>query len=109
MQITLKHPHTGETRNLKVGWSWTLFFFSNIYGIPLFLRGLKSWGWLMFCLAMLEVIRNFYSPNEVNFLDYALIISSVFCAIFFGFKGNELTLKQWQKNGWVVADNQTRS
>jgi len=109
MQITFNHLDTGETRNLKVGWSWTLFFFSGFYGIPLFLRGLKSWGWLMFCVAMLETINNFYSPNEINFRDYALIISGVFSAIFFGFKGNDLTFKQWQKNGWVVADHQTTS
>ena len=44
IEVPFKHPQTGETRRVKYGWSWTLFFFSGFLGLPLFLRGLTTWG-----------------------------------------------------------------
>jgi tetratricopeptide (TPR) repeat protein len=108
MRITLKHLETGKARTLKIGWSWTLFFFSSLYGIPLFLRGLKSWGWLMLAVALFTAIRNFSVPDNVGFLDYILIAFFVLSSIFFGLKGNQLTLKECLKKGWVFANEQSR-
>ena len=44
MKVQLKNTTTGEVVQIKVGWSWTLFFFSPFLGIPLFLRKLHVWG-----------------------------------------------------------------
>jgi hypothetical protein len=33
-----------DEREIKVGWSWTLFFFGNFFGIPWFMRGLPKYG-----------------------------------------------------------------
>ncbi len=107
MQIFLKQLETGKTRTLKIGWSWTLFFFSSLYGIPLFLRGLKSWGWLMLSVGVFTAFHNLSSPVGVSFLDHALLAFFTVSAIFFGIKGNELTLKHYVKNGWVFADDQS--
>lgn len=108
MRITLKQLETGKTKTLKIGWSWTLFFFSSLYGIPLFLRGLKFWGLLMFGVGILTAIRNLSLPYDVGLLDYALIAFLFLSAIFFGLKGNELTLKQRIKDGWVFANEQSK-
>ena len=32
------HPVTGEKRQVKIGLSWTLFFFGEFFGIPFFIR-----------------------------------------------------------------------
>lgn len=44
VRAAFRNPRTGELREVKVGWSWTLFFFSGLFGLPLFLRGLHVWG-----------------------------------------------------------------
>ncbi len=31
------HPVTGEKRQVKIGLSWTLFFFGEFFGIPFFI------------------------------------------------------------------------
>lgn len=44
MFVLMKNSKTNETKEVKVGFSWTLFFFSGFFGIPLFLRKLYRWG-----------------------------------------------------------------
>jgi hypothetical protein len=42
IKVTMKNPKTGESKEIKVGWSWILFLFSCFLGLPLFLRKLSS-------------------------------------------------------------------
>jgi len=44
MSVILRNKTTGETKTVKVGFSWILFFFAGFFGIPLFMRRLYVWG-----------------------------------------------------------------
>ena len=44
MEVLFQHPATADIRAVKIGWSWQLFFLSSFLGLPLFFRGLHTWG-----------------------------------------------------------------
>ncbi|MFJ7830871.1 hypothetical protein ACIQXU_11650 [Peribacillus sp. NPDC097284] len=48
MKVNLKHPETNMVKTVKVGFSWTVFFFSFLP--PLF-RGDWKWGIIIFLAA----------------------------------------------------------
>ncbi|MFZ3033752.1 MAG: hypothetical protein WA138_07055, partial [Parvibaculum sp.] len=58
IHATFKNSKTGELKQVKIGWSWTLFFFSSLFGLPLFLRRLYVWGavelilWVVYVAAL---------------------------------------------------------
>lgn len=105
INVPFKNPKTGEVKFVKVGWSWTLFFFAGILGIPLFLRKLNAWGGIFLALWAI----NFLLPNIVRGPDGLVVYTALFLA-FFGLtiwvsiKGNELTAKNYLDIGWVFAE-----
>tara|TARA_A100001037_G_scaffold266360_1_gene258461 strand:- start:15 stop:389 length:375 start_codon:yes stop_codon:yes gene_type:complete len=105
-QVTMKNEATGELKQVKVGWSWILFFFSGFLGIPLFLRKLYVWGGFFLALW----IVNFVAPSVVNSVEDALGIQIVLMFVFLGLqiwlgiKGNEMTAKNYLENGYVWQD-----
>jgi uncharacterized membrane protein len=58
VMIPFKNSKTGEIVKVKLGWSWTLFFFSSVFGIPLFLRKLNVWGSFAFGVILYFVLFN---------------------------------------------------
>jgi len=106
MKIAMKNPKTGEIKEIKVGWSWTLFLFSGVFGIPLFLRKLHIWGGIFLALS----IVNLMGPALMSSDDAALGLSIIFGIIFFGLKifmglkGNEMTAKNYLENNWVFVN-----
>lgn len=62
MKVGMRNPKTGEIKQVKVGWSWTLFFFSGMFGIPLFLRGLHMWGAVFLAVGSINLIMP--TPTE---------------------------------------------
>ena len=63
MFVTLKND-SGLTRQVKVGFSWTAFFFG---GIPFFFRGLPGKGVLWLLLGMFTFgISNFFLMFLIN-------------------------------------------
>ncbi len=103
MKVTFRNPRTGELKNVKVGWSWTCFLFSGLLGIPLFLRGLDLWGlimalyWLVFMLG-----DHFIGFSEIT--SRILEVASLSVYIFLGIKANEMTAKNYLKQGWEFVD-----
>lgn len=104
--VNLQHERTGEIKSVKVGWSWTLFLFSQFWGVPLFLRHLFDWGMINFILSLLF----YYSmslaeadPNEL-LLALAIGIAAIGVSIYLGLRGNELTAKQLLRAGWIFAN-----
>jgi len=114
--VTLKHSQSGELKPVKVGWSWTLFLFSSILGIPLFMRKLYGIGAVFLTFFVVNLILSSGAniaatldlPDET--LGYLVIlqITSQFLglalAIWIGIKGNELTAKNNLEKGWVFAE-----
>lgn len=104
MKVGMKNPKTGEIKQVKVGWSWTLFFFSGMFGIPLFLRGLYIWGAVFLAVGSINVIMP--APTEelqaVGMLFNALIYLGL--QVYMSIKGNELTAKNYLEKNWTFVD-----
>ena len=113
-QVQLRNEKTGEIKSIKVGWSWTLFFFSSI-GIPLFMRKLYVWGALILFFWTLDFgIRvwemSLANDGQTDLYQVADMLGNCFnvllgiIGIFLAIKGNSMTGKNYLENGWVFAD-----
>jgi len=94
MSVILRNKTTGETKTVKVGFSWILFFFAGFFGIPLFMRRLYVWGsvflvyWLIYAFGA-HFVDNYdaaWAYIDVNLLFLGL-------QIWIAIKGNEMTAK----------------
>ena len=100
MKVQLKNTITGEIVEIKIGWSWTLFFFSGFLGIPLFLRKLYVWGGVFLVLWSINLILSTFDP--VSFLVLNLIFIGLI--IWISIKGNEMTAKNYLEKNYEFVD-----
>jgi hypothetical protein len=98
-RYVLTKTHTGESKAVKVGWSWTCFLFSGVFGIPLFLQGLTRWGVAMVGLWLVGVLGNQFPALLLIFFPLTFA-----APVFFGLKANELAVKHYLQEGWVFTD-----
>jgi len=112
MYVTLKNPRTGEFKQIKVGWSWVLFFFAGFWGIPLFLRRLNIWGGIFLLLSLVATcqswIANFFAGDEdtaalMGIGVFGFSVSYLILTIYVAATGNELTAKNYLESGWKFA------
>jgi hypothetical protein len=74
MKVAFRDSISGKVKSVGIGWSWTLFLFSGLFGIPLFRRRLYLWGSIcltlacMFLLSFLLIIGGLNSLNS-NTID----------------------------------------
>ncbi len=110
MEVVMKHPKTGDLKGVKVGWSWTLFLFSGLFGLPLFLRRLYGWGALFFLLWVLNLLTitmlDPVGPTAgiralSNLTLWSLMLG---LQIFLGIKGNKMTAKNYLEHNWTFLD-----
>jgi len=103
IKVPFKNPRTGEVKLVKVGWSWTLFFFASILGIPLFIRKLNFLGAIFLVLWLaIVIVPNLMHP--ANGIPTVLAILSLVLSIWIAIKGNEKTAKNYLNLGWVFAE-----
>jgi hypothetical protein len=88
MNVQLKND-AGVTRQVKVGFSWTAFFFG---GIPFFFRGLPMHGGLYVGLVILLIAG---APKEHQLKALVQVAN-----IVLGFLMNKLTVQYYLKNGY---------
>lgn len=100
MKVPLKNTTTGDIVQVKVGWSWTLFFFSSIFGIPLFLRKLHLWGCVFLGLCGFNMLIFYIDP--ISFMLSQFVIIGM--VIWFAIRGNEMTAKNLLKRGYEFVD-----
>lgn len=108
MRITVgfKNPKTGEIKRVKVGWSWTLLLFSGVFGIPLFMRRLSTWGavFLGIALAWLIIPAMMLNNPSAGAVMTLLSVLSWSMYIWIAVKGNEMTAKNYLRLGWTFSD-----
>jgi Na+-driven multidrug efflux pump len=104
--VKVRNEHSGEIKSVKVGFSWTLLFLSALLGIPLFLRRLYVWGGVMLALWIVNLVGPEMMPDDDAQLGLSMLMTLVFLGfgIFFGIKGNELTVKNYLEHGWEWSD-----
>ena len=113
MQVVMKNPKTGELKEVKVGWSWTLLFFSGFFGLPLFLRRLPIWGSVCLILMLLVIVFSYIAETRGAEIAAAIYVLSYFVLlgiiIFLAIKGNELTANNYIEQGWVFVDPESET
>ena len=85
-----------------MGFSWVLFLFSGMLGIPLFLRRLHVWAAMFLALWFLYILGPHLLASQSTELglytaiDLSLLLSIIYFALslWFGSKGNEMTAKK---------------
>lgn len=103
------HPVTGEKRQVKMGLSWTLFFFGTFFGIPFFIRKMYSWGILM-CLLLIPYFAAVFlsidsGTDEVNL--YLTLLQFVLLGLQCNFfiYSNKMTAKYYLNQGFRIEND----
>lgn len=96
MHVTFTNPQTGEQRTVKQGFSWVLFLLTEFSGIPLFIRGLHLHGAIVAIIGVVGVL----SP-QISVLVPLAGLGLIGSMIFYGIKGNELTMAMLERKGWI--------
>ena len=110
INVSLQNPLSGEIKFIKVGFSWTLFFFSTVLGIPLFARKLYLWGFTMLAINVASLVFPFFMTTNVAIANRLIFIIGQFAiSIMLGIKGNEMTAKRWMAMGWRFTDPQSET
>ena len=110
MKVTMTHPTTGDVRNIKVGFSWTGFFFG---WLPLFFRGLWQsvgiwFGSIIFGMFIIVAL----SQNDTDSMSlpaifffstfFTIIINCIVGGLFTGFMLNRWTARGLLKRGYTI-------
>jgi hypothetical protein len=108
MSILLRNRSSGETKEVKIGFSWILFLFAGCLGVPLFLRRLYVWGGVFLALWIVYAVVPAMLPQE-DALGIVLFLNLVFFGlqIWLGIKGNEMTAKNLLENGWEFTGSES--
>ena len=102
--IGFKHKPSGKERRVATGFAWALFLFAGLFGLPLFLRRLPSWGasvlvlWLF--VLIISIVRVGAEATEIAQL--ALFAAFLVLQIGLGFYGNRLTARTLLHHGWTI-------
>ena len=105
MKVAMKNPKTGEVKEVKIGWSWTLFLFSGFFGLPLFLRKLHVWGAIYIALWVVNLVTLGIVPGEARVIIVLPLYIVMFgLQNFVAIKGNEMTAKKYLENGWTFVE-----
>ncbi len=105
IKIAFRDPRTSEIKLVKVGWSWTLFLFAWLFGIPLFMRKLVSWGLLFLAMNFVFMLSQPHLEKPpAAFLWLATGILQIVLIFYISAKGNELTAKGYLARGWQFLE-----
>ena len=102
--IAFRHKPSGKERRVATGFAWDLFLFAGVFGVPLFLRRLPSWGaavlvlWLF--VLIVSIVRAGAAATEIAQL--ALFGAFLVLQIGLGFYGNRLTARTLLHHGWTI-------
>ena len=111
MHVAFRNPRNGQIKQVKIGWSWTLFLFAGVLGIPLFLRKLNSWGGVFLALwvvnALFQILTMDVIAKSAALWSYAVILLAL--RVWIARHGNRLTAESYLDAGWEFVDPQGES
>ena len=118
--VLFKNENTGEMKEVKLGFSWTIFFFGSFFGIPFFLRRLDGIGitiivsWVLTTICSIQSWRvdPYYGVQfDERMFVFCLFINFCVCAfiIILSFTGNKLGAQKLLEFGFkIVEKDETR-
>lgn len=75
MKIALKKDNSGLIKEVKVGFSWTTFFFGFF---PALFRGDLKWAAIMFITAALAGVATFGTATWVPYVVFSFIYNKIY-------------------------------
>ncbi len=123
--IVLINKAEQRVAKVKVGFSWTLLFWTCLFALPLFIRRVYPWAFGIAALQLLAFILErqfsfvgidypFFTCETTNFCPlnlytYHLIykwsgLITFALSVYLGFRGNEITARYYLKNGYRFAE-----
>lgn len=97
MNIRYYAPYNENVHyDVKTGVSWTLLFFSTIFGLPFWFRRMYSYAIGMSVLNILCML--FYNSNQEGYSIICFLQLGL--SVFFAVKGNEITRNYLEAQGW---------
>jgi len=103
MLVMLEKPGTAEHKALHVGWNWTFFLFSSVFGLPLFRNGLTLWGVLVLILWGLNFALPLIVPDATGATSLAPGAALAALSVFLGYRGNGLIARRYLALGYQFA------
>jgi hypothetical protein len=102
--IGFKHKPSGRERRVATGFAWDLFLFAGVFGVPLFLRRLPSWGAAVLVLWLFVLIVSIVriSAGATEIAQLVLFAAFLVLQIGLGFYGNRLTARTLLHHGWTL-------
>jgi hypothetical protein len=102
--IAFRHKPSGKERRVATGFAWDLFLFAGVFGVPLFLRRLPSWGAAVLVLWLLVLIVSIVrvGAEATQLAQLALFAAFLVLQIGLGFYGNRLTARTLLHHGWTL-------
>jgi hypothetical protein len=103
--VTLKNVKTGATKRQKVGWSWTIFFFGGVFGIPLFIRGLNVWGGVAVTMQVIAALTPMDARNPLPAIAgiAVLVLIELGIMIWLAIKGNRMAIEKMLEGNWQIV------
>jgi hypothetical protein len=100
--VLFRHPSGQRAKRVKFGFAWDLFFFSGVFGVPLFLRGLSNWGAAVLGLWVLDLALGRMGRGPLHLAaGVALFAAFLGLQIYLGITGNALTARACRARGWT--------
>lgn len=99
-KVILKNNNE-EFKEVKIGLSWTMFFFGQLLGIIWFMRGLPKYG---FIFLVVPIIVSILNMTEIPLFVLISIIFSLYLTFWVTTQGNKITLKEYLKKGYNFVD-----
>lgn len=95
---------------VKIGFSWTLFFWTHLFALPLFIRRVYPWAFGIAALAVFVLLMDPYKTacyypagSMLSYHELGGVIIFVL-SFYLGFCGNEITARHYLKNGYRFAE-----
>ena len=110
-EVTLVNKYTGDIKTINTGWSWSIFLFSPLFGIPLIARELYMSAGTMIILwfinmSMMMIIHSFgIVPFILTILKITLPIT-LGIQLFLAIKGNQMSINEHMQNGWEIHEQE---
>jgi hypothetical protein len=117
--VTMINRATGEEFQVKTGWDWDLFIYTDLFGSVWYMRKMFDMACLGTIMSVLEILL--LPPYDISggvtdvmrsFINGALnsppfmLLTIIYLAfgVYCAWKGNEITIKRYLKRGYEIVD-----
>lgn len=108
--VLFKNENTGEMKEVKLGFSWTILFFGTFFGIPFFLRKLYAIGAAIIVANLVygAVMQYTFESGDLG-LASSFYLGYTVANVVLAFIGNKLGAKKLVELGFkIVEKDETR-